>query len=100
MVAKTKEKLGNISTKEIIFYGIYLLLLLLECWPGLFMGNSATPFILGLPFFIMYQYAAVFITTGIFIAQYIKDDKDGELDLDVDPTYNYLKDINEFANDL
>lgn len=87
-----KKKLGNISTKECIFYGFYFIMLLIECWPGLFMGNSATPFILGAPFFIAYQMICVIITCIVFVVQYFLDNKDGDLDFEIDPNHDYLQD--------
>lgn len=92
-----KKKIGGISKKEAFFYLIYFVLLLFECWPGLFLGNRATPFVFGLPFFLFYQYIFVFVTVAFFIVQYVLDNKDGELDFQVDPDHDYLKDAAELV---
>ena len=86
-----KKKTGGISLKEVIFYGFYFVHLLFMCWPGLFFGNSIHPFILGLPFFIFYQYAAVFIIVVVFIVHYYMDHRDGEMEFEVEPGADYLK---------
>ena len=95
-----ESKFGNISKKELIFYGIYFVHLLFTCWPGLFFGNSAHPFILGFPFFIIYQWVLAIVIVVVFIIQYFKDDRDGEMDFDVEPGRDYLKVMEEMKEEL
>jgi hypothetical protein len=90
------KQYGHISRKELIFFGIYIFMLLLECWPGLFVGNRAEPFILGMPFFLVYQFIAVVVTVGFFVIHYILDHRSGELDYEVDPNYDYMKDKEKY----
>jgi hypothetical protein len=96
VVKLMEKKPGRISNKETVFYAIYVLLLLLESWPGLFLGNRAEPFILGMPFFLFYQLMGAFITVGFFVLHFCFDSRDGELDYEVDPDYDYLKDKGKY----
>jgi hypothetical protein len=52
--------------------------------------NVAEPFILGIPFATMWQIILAYVWVACFCIQYALEKRTDDVDLEVDPDYDYL----------
>ncbi len=89
-------KQKSLHSKEILFWILYTAVLVISCWPGLFdLSNHIYPLIFGVPFDYMWQVFLSYVTVALFVIQYRLDLRDGDTNFEIDPDYDYLKDIHE-----
>lgn len=78
--------------KDGLFAILYFAVLGISSLPGLFdWSNRIEPWVLGQPFMGFWQLFLVAVWVGIFIIQFMVEDRRGDLDIDVEIDLDYLK---------
>ena len=68
---------SNVRTKKLAFFIIFCLIILIQCCYWLF-ANSATPFVLGMPFSMFFIVLFIVIEFIMLVALYVSESKNIE----------------------